>query len=485
MPKSVKAVAYIRVSSLEQEKGYSLDAQRQCLVDYAGTYGLEIVRTFAESHSAYSPGRPEFTKMLRFLEEHKEVEAVLAYKLDRLTRNMSDHAILSELRNVRIISATETLPEGASGELLWNMNAAISRFYSAQLAERTALGMITKCKKGMYPSLAPLGYVNIKEDPALAPDPLRADMIRELFELHARTGASLACLVDWAEKRGLTTRRGGKLRSSALHKMLQNPIYYGAFRWAGTEYEGAHEPLISKALFDRCQRRLFEKTHVVTKRSFPYRGLLTCGYCGCKLTAAYAKKKYIYYRCTHGRGPCAQEYIRQDRLGERLASVVDAVHITSELASDLVQLLMDREATQAVHRRNRLSGLENQLERVEHRRETAYSDKADGSIDPERWVRMDRKWAAEEMLIRGEIEDLEESAEPQMDNVKVTLELLNRAPVLYRRQTDSERARFLRVLVWNILITRGSVEPVYRRPFELIAQGAKSANWYPRQDSNL
>jgi hypothetical protein len=186
-------------------------------------------------------------------------------------------------------------------------------------------------------------------------------MVKEMFEHHARSGTSLSELVDWAAKRGLTTRSDGRLRLSVLHQLLQNPIYYGTFRWAGEEYEGKHEPLITRGLFGRCQERLKARTHSVTKRSFPYRGLVVCGYCGCQLTAAYAKQgRYSYYRCTEGRGRCEQKYIREDRLGTRLAEVVDRVHLASANVSDLMQLLEGRRGNVVKHRVTRLAHLEAQ-----------------------------------------------------------------------------------------------------------------------------
>ena len=485
MAEPAKVVTYSRVSSAEQAKGHSLDAQEQCLSDFASGNNLQIVKRFSEAHSAYAPGRPEFQRMLRYLDEHPSVRAILTYKLDRLTRNMTDHATLSELSDTQIISATEALPGGATGELLWNMNAAISRFYSAQLAERTSLGMLTKCRKGLYPSLAPLGYINVTESPCIVPDPVRADLVREMFEYHARTGVSLAALVDWAAERGLTTRTGGSLRKAALHKMIQNPVYTGTFRWKGEEFEGKYQPLVSRAAFERCQQRLAEKTHTVTKRVFPYRGLVFCGYCGCQLTAAYAKKRWIYYRCTYARGKCDQGYTREDRLGERLAGVVESVHLTSKQVSELLHLLQNRGDERAQHRKDRLARLAAQREKVEQRRDQAYSDKADGTLSHERWAKMDKKWVAEDMVLRSEIEQLEAQRDPRVDDVRATLELLNLAPDLYRSRSDAERARLLHALVWNLTITAESVDPVYRKPFDLIAKGASSANWYPQVDSNL
>jgi hypothetical protein len=97
-------------------------------------------------------------------------------------------------------------------------------------------------------------------------------------------------------------------------------------------------------------------------------------------------------------------------------------------------------------------------------------------------VEDDKKWVADNMVLRSEIEQLENQQDPRVDDVRATLELLNRAPDLYRRQSDFERARLLRALIWNLTLTAESVDPVYRKPFDLIAEGVTSANWCPLVD---
>ncbi|GAF84173.1 unnamed protein product, partial [marine sediment metagenome] len=84
-----------------------------------------------------------------------------------------------------------------------------------------------------------------------------------------------------------------------------------------------------------------------------------------------------------------------------------------------------------------------------------------------------------------EAELIDEINEPSVDDVAATLELLNRAPSLYLRQNDEQRARFLNALAWNCIIEGEKIVPNYKSPFSFVAEGARSADWYARQDSNL
>jgi site-specific DNA recombinase len=482
---SRKVVTYIRVSTEEQAKhGYSIPAQRQILEDYAKGHELTIVQEFVESESAYKPGRPEFAKMLALLKKRREITGVLCYKIDRIARNLRDYSELSEMVGVSIISATEALPENATGTLIGTVQAAFSRYFSDQLGERVKLGMETKARRGVWPTSAPIGYLNDPTTRGIVPDPHRASLVEEMFEIYVHKGLPLSQLVLWASERGLTNKKGGRLSKSTIHRTLMNPAYYGVVRWHGIIYPGIHKPLISRALFDRAQERLSAGSFPLTKREFPYRGLLQCGYCGCTITAGLAKGRYIYYFCTQGRGKCPQPYVRQDRLGENLQALVANVHLSKSQVAMLMNMF-DRERQQREERKmKKLETLNGRLEVIGTRRNAAYMDKLDGRISEERWIDLERVWSREMDDIRRQTELLDVSDEPPRDDVRTTLELLERGPALYSGQSDEEKGRLLRTLLLNCRVTGEKLDPVYKRPFDLVAIGVETDNWYARRDSN-
>ena len=88
----------------------------------------------------------------------------------------------------------------------------------------------------------------------------------------------------------------------------------------------------------------------------------------------------------------------------------------------------------------------------------------------------------EDFQLKCEAEAVGHVEEPSQDDVGATLELLRRALDLYIRQSDAERARLLRVLVWNCQVRGEDVSPIYRKPFDLVAQRVSSAIWYPLLD---
>ena len=362
----MKVVAYVRVSTEEQAKhGYSIEVQQQVLEDYAQGHDLEVVETFIESESAFKPGRPEFAKMVKLLETNKTITAVLVYKIDRISRNMSDYALLVEKMGIQIISATEQLPSNATGRLMGDMQAAFSRYFSAQLSDRVTEAMAAKARKGIYPANAPVGYKNDRETRTIVPDPERAHLVREAFEIYANTEMTLRELVVWSKKRGLTTRRGGTFSKSTIHKMLLNPIYAGTVCWGDVTAPGIHEPLISRHLYRKVQEKLEGRGQGrgLNHKRFPFRGLLQCGYCGCQITASEAKGKYIYYHCTHGKGKCKQPYVNQATLSHRLQSVVDNVRVPEDVVAEIMKEIRKGEASREERIAERLRELQKSAKR--------------------------------------------------------------------------------------------------------------------------
>gem|GEM_PF-3910855 len=124
-------------------------------------------------------------------------------------------------------------------------------------------------------------------------------------------------------------------------------------------------------------------------------------------------------------------------------------------------------------------------ERFEQWRVEAYQDKLEGKITKERWLALERRWSKQLLAIDAELESLEDSTGPRLDDAEAAFKLLQRASELYRKQSHEERARLVKALVSNCKMVDGKVEPVYKKPFSLVAEGLKTADWLPGEDSNL
>ena len=267
--------------------------------------------------------------------------------------------------------------------------------------------------------------------------------------------------------------------------MLKNSFYKGAFWWEGKLYPGTHAPLVSVECFEQVQAvfRGHNKPRY-NSHEFAYRGLLTCAYDSCKVTAEIKRRRYTYYHCTGYRGKCGLPYIREEVLGDRLGQILKDIHIPDDILSQLQRALLNDKGREEEVRRQQGERLAQRLSQLHRRMDQAYQDKLDGKISEEFWMRKSGEWQAEENQIRASMHGLETARPERLLDASRILELANKAYFLYVKQNHTERAKLLKMVLSNCGIDAVSLYPTYRKPFDLIFQRVKTEEWCARRDSN-
>jgi site-specific DNA recombinase len=382
----MRAVTYLRVSTREQsEEGYSLAAQRNVIGRYLDDHEWQHVREFCDAgESARSADRPQYQALLDYIADN-EIDVLVVHKLDRLARNLEDHAALRaqlRQRNVQLVSVTENLEDSPSGKLIEGILASLNEFYSANLSQEIRKGQLQKLREGGWPSHAPVGYRNIRGDgghglAVLVPDDDQAWLVRQAFELYATGTWALTALQVEMHQRGLRTRTGRPIVRSRLADVLRNPIYVGRMRWHGTEYPGNHTPIVPTDLFARVQTILDAKAKAGERQrrhTHPLKGLLTCASCGRRLTLTVAKGRFPYFFCLgtqQPNDPCREPYIPVDVIDAAVGDLYRQLHlpeaILDQVARDLehavAQQRADIRAAELTMRR-RIEQLEREHDRL-------------------------------------------------------------------------------------------------------------------------
>jgi hypothetical protein len=216
------------------------------------------------------------------------------------------------------------------------------------LSENTKRGLRQKVKRGEYPSLAPVGYINDKRTKSVVVDKRYAPIVRKAFELYAQGDQKLENIGSFLAQHNLLSKSGKRIHISRATFILSNPFYTGLFRYAGEIYEGKHEPIIAKKLFDKVQEVLKQRGRPRRKSKIEpqaFCGLLRCATCGMMITGEYRVKTqkngtqhfYTYYHCTKKRKnfKCPELYIRQEKLDEQISSLLQKVSLPADWAEKL------------------------------------------------------------------------------------------------------------------------------------------------------
>jgi site-specific DNA recombinase len=479
-----EAVIYARVSSKEQEQeGFSIPAQLKFLREYALKNGFRVVQEFVDVETAKIAGRKKFGEMRAFLSRNTSCRVVIAEKTDRLYRNFPDYVALENMDlEIHLPKEGQIISKGAKSQakLMHGIQLVMARNYVENLKEEVRKGMREKAEQGIYPSRPPLGYQNNKLERTIAVNPQKAPIAQRIFELYASGQYSLTSL-----RKVIQAEFGVNLAKSYLERLLKNPFYKGQFWWDGRLHSGTHAPLVSAELFERVQAvfRSHNKPKL-SPRDFAYRGLLTCAYDNCKVTAEIKKEKYTYYRCTGFRGKCDLPYFREEELGDRLGQILKNIHIPDTVLAQLQESLLNDKGREEEIRRQQGERAAQRLAQVHRRMDQAYQDRLDGKISEEFWDRKSAEWQAEESDIRASLLELAQARPERMLDASRILELANKAYFLYVRQSHEERAKLLKMVLSNCAIDAVSVYPTYRKPFDLIFQRVKTEEWCARGDSN-
>lgn len=487
-----KAVIYARVSSREQEReGYSIPAQLQLLKEYASKNNIVVVGEYTDAETAKKSGRTNYNEMLKFLKAHKDVKTILVEKTDRLYRNFKDFVQLEDYDlEVHLVKEGTILSENSKSheKFIHGIKVLMAKNYIDNLSEEVKKGQKQKAEQGEYPAKPPYGYLRLNNK-TIAVDEKPAMFVKKAYELFAEGDISLDKLRNKLVKEGVLYKSDKPLiGKSHLEKILKNVFYTGDFDFAGKRYVGTHEALITKELYYRTQEAFKKdnKPQYQNEHNFAFAGMLTCGVCGCSITAEIKKGKYVYYHCTNGKGICSKKtYVKEETIEKQLFEAVQKIHTDKEQKAWIIEALKQVNNQKEEFQKETIEQLQTQNKRLSERLNKLYIDKLDGNISVEFWQAKHNEWNAQllqnENIIKAHIKANKNFIE---SGIRI-LELAEKAPELYLKQNYFERAKLLKTLLSNCTLEDENVSYTYKKPFDILAEGLSCTKTLGRKDSNL
>jgi site-specific DNA recombinase len=303
-----KAVIYCRVSTKEQvEEGNSLATQERLCREYADKFGYKIAATFIEmGESAKTADRTELKKMFAFCSTKKnKIAAVIAYKIDRISRNTDDYSqirILLKRYGVEIKSTSEYFEDTPAGRFMENIIANVAQFDNDVRTERSIGGMKEAVRDGRYVWPAPFGYSNVRINGKATIKPNEfAPFVIKAFTMMAENHFTIENIRQTLISEGMKSTYGKPLAKSTFYSLLRSEVYIGRINKFGERHQGTYEAIIPESLFNTVQRILSGKSAQNNRSQvcgdFPLKRLLYHP-TGRLLTGCWSqgrKKKYPYY----------------------------------------------------------------------------------------------------------------------------------------------------------------------------------------------
>lgn len=367
------AAIYARVSSEQQREEHTIASQTAALVEFARSHDLEVPREWVFEDEGYSGAtleRPGLERV-RDLAAEGQIEAVLAYAPDRLSRKYAYQILLiEELARHGVEMLFVKAPQNATAEdqLLVQFQGMIAEYERAQILERSRRGKRHRARAGEISVLsgAPYGYRYIRKNedaPAsYAVIDEEAQVVRQVYELYTVAGLSIGAITRRLNAEGIPTRkRSARWERSTVWAMLRNSAYRGIAYYGKTrlvprsritrplrlrggtasrnsanqerpreDWIGIPVPaLVSEERFARAQELLQENKVRSRRRTITpsvVQGLVSCHKCGYALsrTSTRSSARMIhYYRCIGSDGwrrlggpLCDNRPVRQDLLDQ-------------------------------------------------------------------------------------------------------------------------------------------------------------------------
>ena len=341
---------YARKSSEDDERqALSIDSQINEMQEMAKREGMNIVEIRRESHSAKASGeRPEFNRLMEDI-GNGMFNAILTWAPDRLSRNAGDLGVLVDLMDTtrlqEIRTHSQRFTNSPNEKFLLMILGSQAKLENDNRGINVKRGLKNKVELGWRPGLPPLGYYNEKSinrgQNRIFIDEERAPTIKKMFELVGHDKMTGRNLFTYLKEIDFRTRTGKHVTLSSVYKILKNSFYYGQFEYpvgSGKWYKGAHEPIITKELFDRVQDQLsLPYQPVYGIKEFNFTRMFKCGNCGSGITAEEKVKRnkgngnvhsYIYYRCGKSNGRiCGEKPMREKDVLDQLLKIVEDIDI--------------------------------------------------------------------------------------------------------------------------------------------------------------
>lgn len=325
--------------------------------------GITVTEIRQESHSAKDSGqRPVFNKLIEDIRSNI-FDGILAWDPSRISRNAGDLGKIVDLIDQGYIKEIRTHGQRFSNspneKFLLMILCSQAKLENDHKGENVKRGLRAKCEMGWRPGMPPLGYfydpLCRKGEKKIIIDPDRAPIMRQMFERVAYQAESGRDILAWLNEMGFKTRSGCNMALSRIYLILRDHFYYGRFEYplgSGIFYDGKHEPIIDKDLFDKVQACLVHTPRMRPgTKEFNFVKIFKCGKCGSGITASEKFKrlknggvnKYIYYHCVKFRDRyCNEKYIREDNLIGLLIQIFDNIPVNKIRISEKLNREIDR-----------------------------------------------------------------------------------------------------------------------------------------------
>jgi len=472
-----KFFLYARKSTDTEERQIrSIDDQIAELKELAKKENLGVAKIFIEKQTAKEPGRPIFNEMLSRIEKG-EAEGILAWHPDRLARNSVDGGKIIWLLDIEKLKElkfpTFWFDPTPQGKFMLSIAFGQSKYYIDNLSENIKRGIRQKLKNGLWPQMAPLGYLNDRNSKNIIVDKNKAKLIKKSFELYSTGKFSLRRLYETINNLGLIGRKNKMLSISNYQYFLKNPFYCGLIRYNGELYEGKHEPIIAKKLFDKTQEIMSGKSKPNKKKLkyFVFRGFIRCAECGCLITAE-TQKGHNYYHCTKRKTECSQKYIREEELTKQINGYIQKVSLRPDWAENIIAEIEKEKSENAQSSESFAQNLKEKISIIDEKLERLMNAYLENAVSLLEYQENKNNLVQQKQILKDKIAAFEQKRGNWFEPAIRFVNEAKSAEILAKSRNLEEKKDFLKKLGSNFQILNQKLVFDFKNPFKILTDAS-------------
>ena len=303
-------------------------------------------------------------------------------------------------------------------------------------------------------------------------DPIKGPMIRKLFEEYATGRYSVQELGPLSQKIGLTNNNGGSLGRDSLHNILRNPFYYGLLKHKYGVFPAEHEPLFSKALFDKVQYVLKEKGFKKSREfGYSFKGLLKCQVCGRRMKATTAKGTYKYYHCRDWN--CGVKTVAEIKLEADFLQALKELTFTDEEVYMFKLAINTFRGTVQKSQTDMATSHALEIKSIKARLDGLFQKYMEQKVDDETYNKARTQLLNREIELKEQIAALEKTDGKAFNEMDELVKLLKNPAQAYEKADPVNKRRLLISMVANLTLHDKTLVVTWKKHFELVANRPK------------
>lgn len=446
----IKAGLYARVSTDIQLEGYSIDAQKEFLLNYAKAKEFTEYEYYVDGgYSGKDLERPAIQKLIRDVKEHK-IDCVIVFKLDRISRSQKDTLYLIEevfnKYNAGFVSVRENFDTTTPfGKAMVGVLSIFAQLERETILERTKIGIQKRAENGYWKGGGkdPFPYSYDKNTGTLIPVPEQVELLHKMINLYLNgySFVKISNIVGMDE--------------SMVEKRILSRRTLGIVPYKDQEYEGKHQAVISEELHNKIIETNKLRSKARTESHYLLSGKIFCGHCGAKYRYQKWGKRLICY--CYSQQKSKPKFIKDPNCKNKRW---DSFEIEDVILENLFSMSLDEDMFKEKYEITQIDVIneyEKRLSKIKLQINNLINFISDGIAV------LDTKKKIEELeQERKSILEIIDNAKNNEDHNRGSLEKLRNLQTTWNKMTFEEKRIIIMHIVDKVVVTDNDIEIFYK-----------------------